>query len=81
MLRRNQAVFALTAFCCCLLQPWAARAQSFDELKAENWHHWRGPAATGVSKTAKPPVSWGEDRNVQWKVALPGNGTSTPIIW
>ena len=71
----------LTGLCCCLFLPCAGQAQSFDALKSKNWHHWRGPAATGVSKTAKPPTTWGEGKNIQWKVALPGNGTSTPIIW
>jgi len=26
-------------------------------------------------------VEWGEDRNIRWKVAVPGRGHSTPIIW
>ena len=36
---------------------------------------------TGVSRTADPPTRWSEQENVQWKVAIPGQGTSTPIIW
>ena len=24
----------------------------------ENWHHWRGPLATGVGPKADPPTSW-----------------------
>ena len=39
------------------------------------------PDATGVSTTANPPVTWGEDENIKWKVAIEGQGTSTPIIW
>lgn len=48
---------------------------------AENWHQWRGPEASGVSRTADPPVTWSEEENVQWKVAIDGQGTSTPIVW
>lgn len=56
-------------------------AQELKESRAENWHHWRGPAANGVSETAKPPLHWGEGQNIQWKVPLEGAGISTPIIW
>ena len=45
------------------------------------WQHWRGPAATGVSSTATPPLTWGESENVKWKVPIDGKGTSTPIVW
>ncbi len=45
------------------------------------WAQWRGPAMTGVSKTAKPPVQWGEGKNIKWKVEIPGRGSSSPIVW
>ena len=48
---------------------------------AENWPQWRGPLANGVAPNANPPTTWSESSNVKWKVALPGKGTSTPIIW
>jgi outer membrane protein assembly factor BamB len=45
------------------------------------WGQWRGPAATGVSRTAKPPIEWSETKNVRWKVPIPGRSSSTPIVW
>jgi outer membrane protein assembly factor BamB len=45
------------------------------------WGQWRGPYATGVSRTATPPAEWSETRNIRWKVSLPGRGSSTPVIW
>ncbi|MEM7143559.1 MAG: PQQ-binding-like beta-propeller repeat protein [Verrucomicrobiota bacterium] len=48
---------------------------------ATQWHHWRGPDATGVSPTATPPAEWSETKNVRWKVPIDGRGSSTPIIW
>ncbi|MGI9240500.1 MAG: PQQ-binding-like beta-propeller repeat protein, partial [Verrucomicrobiales bacterium] len=54
-----------------------ASAQSI----ADNWHQWRGPENNGVSRTAKPPVEWSEQKNVAWKVAIQGQGTSSPIVW
>ncbi|MFT4691935.1 MAG: outer membrane protein assembly factor BamB family protein [Verrucomicrobiia bacterium] len=47
----------------------------------DNWHQWRGPDHNGVSRSATPPTEWSEEKNVQWKTAVPGNGLSTPIIW
>ena len=48
---------------------------------ANNWSQWRGPEANGVSRTAKPPIRWSESKNIKWKVAIDGNGGSTPIVW
>ncbi len=36
---------------------------------------------TGVAPVGNPPVSWSESENIRWKVALPGHGASTPIVW
>jgi len=52
----------------------AAQSDSF-------WPQWRGPLATGVSLTAKPPIEWGESKNVRWKVEIAGRGSGTPIVW
>ncbi len=46
-----------------------------------HWPQWRGPLGTGVAPDADPPVEWSENKNIHWKLALPGLGHSTPIIW
>jgi outer membrane protein assembly factor BamB len=52
------------------------------ELDArDQWPQWRGPLGTGVAPRGDPPVAWSEDSNVRWKIALPGKGHSTPIVW
>jgi len=43
------------------------------------WPQFRGPAGSGVSESAKPPVNFGPDKNVKWKVKVP-SGLSSPII-
>jgi outer membrane protein assembly factor BamB len=48
---------------------------------AENWPTWRGPTSQGVSAEEKLPLKWSPTENVRWKVALPGPGNSTPVIW
>jgi outer membrane protein assembly factor BamB len=52
-----------------------------DNAPEQFWPQWRGPYATGVSRTADPPVEWSETRNVRWKVEIPGRGSGTPVIW
>ncbi len=56
-------------------------AGDFSSERLENWHQWRGPNADGVSPDADPPVEWSEQSNVKWKVAIPGKGSATPIVW
>ncbi len=46
-----------------------------------HWNQWRGPAGTGVSHDAKPPVEWSSTQNIRWKTELPGNGHSSPVLW
>ena len=48
---------------------------------ADNWGHWRGPTGNGVAPTATPPTEWSSTKNVKWKVAVPGIGSSSPVIW
>jgi outer membrane protein assembly factor BamB len=56
-------------------------AADFETEKLVNWHHWRGPHATGTSPTADPPLKWDAHTNIKWKVELPGKGSATPIVW
>jgi outer membrane protein assembly factor BamB len=45
------------------------------------WPQWRGPLANGVAPDANPPVEWSEQKNIRWKIALPGKGHSSPIVF
>ncbi len=45
------------------------------------WPHWRGPLANGVAPEADPPIEWDAETAPRWKVAVPGEGHATPIIW
>ena len=65
-----------------LLMIWSTTtAGEFAADRLHNWHQWRGPNANGVATAGDPPVQWSESTNVQWKVKLPGAGSSTPIVW
>lgn len=48
--------------------------------RAENWPQWRGPTAQGISKERGLPLAWSAESNVVWKVAIPGEGWSSPIV-
>ena len=48
---------------------------------SQNWPQWRGPLSTGVAPLGDPPVEWSEEKNVRWKIELPGRGHATPIVW
>ncbi|MGI8979857.1 MAG: PQQ-binding-like beta-propeller repeat protein [Pirellulaceae bacterium] len=49
--------------------------------RAENWPNWRGPSQSGVAEGKAYPTKWSSTENVAWKVKLPGQGASTPIVW
>jgi outer membrane protein assembly factor BamB len=69
---RHAAVIALVA-----LFAVSVRAQT------GNWPAFRGDNAAGVAATGHPPSVWdvGSSRNIRWKLALPGLGHSSPIVW
>jgi outer membrane protein assembly factor BamB len=67
-----------------LLPVTALTASTEEPLKNASesaWPQWRGPQANGVAPHADPPITWSESKNVRWKIALPGKGHATPIVW
>jgi outer membrane protein assembly factor BamB len=74
---RASAVKRILPFIAAVFLCAAARAQ--DPL--DNWAQWRGPLATGMAPKADPPLRWDATTNVKWKAAIPGLGSSTPIVW
>jgi outer membrane protein assembly factor BamB len=48
---------------------------------AENWPAWRGVDGQGQSAEKGLPLTWSAKENVRWKVALPDEGSSTPVVW
>jgi outer membrane protein assembly factor BamB len=43
------------------------------------WPQFRGPGGSGIATGQKPPVQFGPDKNVKWKVPVP-SGLSSPIV-
>ncbi len=48
---------------------------------ADNWPQWRGPEYDGISKETNLPAEWGPEKNILWKLPMPGAGSSTPAVW
>lgn len=48
---------------------------------AENWPGWRGPRGDGTSLETQVPVHWSADEHVAWRVTVPGEGHSSPVVW
>lgn len=50
-------------------------------VSAEDWPSWRGPSGTGISSETNLPTEWSPEKNVAWKLALPGPAGATPVVW
>jgi len=76
--------------------PWGAKLKSFIAVipfalvlalstrapaqTTETWPMWRGPSLQGMAK-GNPPITFGEKKNLKWKIRTPGHGESSPVIW
>ncbi len=78
MITRSLSVLSLTGV---FVVAASLNAAAPPEAQARNWAQWRGPMANGIVPQGDPPLEWSEDRNVRWKVPIPGQGHATPIIW
>lgn len=48
--------------------------------RAADWPAFRGPNRDGISPEKSAPTTWGPEKNIKWKVALPRGGNSSPIV-
>jgi outer membrane protein assembly factor BamB len=60
---------------------WILGAAAAAPASEEGWPNWRGPLGTGSAPDAVPPIEWSEQENLRWKVRIPGEGHSSPILW
>lgn len=47
---------------------------------AEDWPQFLGPRGDGHSAEKNLPSEWGEKKNVAWRIEIPGNGWSSPVV-
>ncbi|MFL5243185.1 MAG: PQQ-binding-like beta-propeller repeat protein [Gemmataceae bacterium] len=48
---------------------------------AANWPRFRGPNGDGIAADKDIPVKWDEKSGLLWKIGIPGQGNSSPIVW
>src|SRR6185503_4958604 len=48
-----------------------------------NWPQFRGPAASGIATGPDTVEQWdlSSNKNIRWKIPVPGLAHSSPIIW
>jgi outer membrane protein assembly factor BamB len=63
----------------CLLLSLTSVAATVPEAPGD-WPRWRGPFNTGVAR-GNAPLEWSDEKNIAWKLAVPGQGHSSPVIW
>jgi outer membrane protein assembly factor BamB len=50
-------------------------------VHATDWPRFRGPNGEGISADKDIPIKWDNKSGILWKVELPGQGNSSPIVW
>lgn len=51
-------------------------------LRAQaHWPRFLGPEGRATAAEARVPLTWSDSENLLWRVALPGPGASSPIVW
>src|SRR5215472_17933584 len=58
----------------------AMLASAATTTTAQEWTRFRGPNGTGIGHAPDLPAKITE-ANVHWKLALPGEGHSSPVLW
>ena len=68
----------LTVLICSLLG--ALFISGGKSAQAEDWLQFRGVDSAGRSENSKVPSEWSGSKNMLWRTALPGPGSSSPIV-
>ena len=61
----------------CLALGWLAMGVA----AASNWPDFRGPRGDGIGTAGPLPLEWSEQTNVTWKMQIPGEAWSSPVVW
>ncbi len=54
---------------------------TFNAFSGDHWSHLRGNQLNGHAGTGSYPLNFSEISNISWKVAIPGRGWSSPVVW
>jgi outer membrane protein assembly factor BamB len=67
---------------CVLIAACVALSTQYSVLStpAADWPRFRGPNGQGVAADKDLPTTWSERENLAWKVAVPAEGWSSPVV-
>ena len=60
---------------------WVLAAAVASPAAGGDWPRFRGPGGEATSDGTALPTTWSESQNLKWKLALPGAGSSSPIVF
>jgi len=63
-----------------LVVSWSVLAVVCSSAWAQPWPRFRGPNGAGISEATTIPATW-TTADYRWRVKLPGEGHSSPVIW
>jgi outer membrane protein assembly factor BamB len=66
---------------CTVLPVLAASNAAANPRPEETWPGFRGHAMSGIAPGPAVADKWSATENVRWKIDLPGQGWSSPIVW
>jgi outer membrane protein assembly factor BamB len=61
--------------------PLAERDAAENGDQPGRWPGWRGNNGSGVATGGSPPIHFSPTEGCRWKVAVPGHGNSSPVVW
>lgn len=70
----------MRVFLCCLICVVGLQSIPSPSASAQEWTRFRGPNGMGLSDATNLPAQWTE-ADYNWRVALPGQGHSSPVLW
>jgi outer membrane protein assembly factor BamB len=63
-----------------LLRTFIALVLLSSAASAADWPEFRGPTRDGIAEVKQAPLEWSETKNIAWKVPIPGEGWSSPVV-
>ncbi|MCU0710946.1 MAG: PQQ-binding-like beta-propeller repeat protein [Pirellula sp.] len=61
---------------------WGWTAREVESAGPFFWPQYRGSNGDGhAAKASNPPIEWGEDKNLVWKLKLDGRAWSSPVVY
>ncbi|MEA3224983.1 MAG: PQQ-binding-like beta-propeller repeat protein [Planctomycetota bacterium] len=80
MNRQKHTSIAAMRMCTCLIAATVLSLLLVSVTSAGQWPRFRGPNGQGISDAKAIPAKWTQS-DYRWKIKLPGDGPSSPVVW